>query len=135
MMRFLSIPLNVVVLAAYNLMTFIGLRQDYPPTTVMTHLNLGAGSVPIPITWNTLFILGAVFVLFVEIFRATRTTDSSLANHLLSFVVFLGFLVELLMVNQLQNPTFLVLTSLALIDVLGGFTVSFKGAKRDIGLT
>lgn len=134
-MRFLSVPLNIVVLASYNLMTFIGLRQDYPPSTVMANLNLGSGSVPIPITWNTLFILGAVFVLFVEIFRATRTTNGSLANHLLSFVVFLIFLVELLMVNQVQNPTFLILTSLALVDVLGGFTVSFIGAKREISLT
>lgn len=134
-MKVFLVPLNIIVLAAYNLMTFVGLRQGYSPESVMTHLKLGPSSVPIAITWNTLFILGAVFVLFIEIFRATRTTNGSLANHLLSFVVFIGFLVELLLVNQVQNPTFLILTSLALVDVLGGFTVSFIGAKREISLT
>jgi hypothetical protein len=78
-------------------------------------------------------ILAAVALLFIEILKATRTGTASLADHVLSMLVFVIYLVEFLIVPGAAHSVFLILTVIAFIDVVAGFSITISGARRDIG--
>jgi hypothetical protein len=88
--------------------------------------------------WNMklgdLFIVAALVVLFFEIMKATRNGSGSLLNHMLSMLVFIAFLVEFLLVQDAATPVFFILMTIALVDVIGGFTVSIRSAGRDVSI-
>jgi hypothetical protein len=84
-------------------------------------------------TWGDLILVVMMVVLFIELLKATYTSTSSLVDHGLSMLVFIAALVEFLVVPQASTSVFfLVLVSL-LIDVVAGFTIGIRVAKRDIG--
>ena len=58
----------------------------------------------------------------------------SLVDHLLSTFVFIAFLVEFLLVRGAAHSVFFTLMTMAFIDVLAGFSVSFRAAGRDFNL-
>ena len=79
-----------------------------------------------------LLILFALLVLFVEVLKATRTSNASVLDHLLSTFVFVVFLVEFLLVERAASSLFFILTAIALVDVLAGFAISLRAASRDV---
>ncbi len=79
-----------------------------------------------------LIVLLALFVLFVEILKATRTSNASVLDHLLSTFVFVFFLVEFLLVERAASSLFFILMAIALVDVLAGFVISLRAASRDV---
>ena len=81
-----------------------------------------------------LMILIALVLLFFEIAKATRTSNRSVVDHLLSTFVFIAFLVEFLLVRDASTSLFFVLMTISLMDVLAGFFVSVRAAGRDINL-
>lgn len=85
-------------------------------------------------TSGMMLIVLALALFFVEIVKATRTTSASLVDHLLSTFVFVAFLIEFLLVKNAAHPVFFVLMLIALIDVLAGFSVSLRSARRDVSL-
>jgi len=85
-------------------------------------------------TISDAFILASIFFLYVETFKATRTSIISIIDHALSLFVFVIFLIELLVVPRMGNTTFLIMTTASLMDVVMGFTVTISTAKRDIAL-
>jgi len=84
------------------------------------------------ITVSDAFILVSILFLYIETFKATRTSTISILDHALSLLVFVIFLIEFLVVPQLGNTTFLIATVTSLMDVVLGFTVTISTAKRDI---
>ena len=83
-------------------------------------------------TLGDLMVVGALVLLFVEIVKATRTSNASVIDHLLSAIVFVAFLVEFLLVRGASTSLFFILTVIALIDLLAGFSVSIRSAARDV---
>ena len=77
-------------------------------------------------------LLLALALLFVEIVKATRTSNASVVDHLLSTFVFVAFLVEFLLVRQAASSLFFILMAITLVDVLAGFAVSLRAASRDV---
>jgi hypothetical protein len=71
--------------------------------------------------------------LFVEILKATYTTTASLVDHGLSMVLFIFALIAFLMVPQAATSVFFLLLVALVIDVIAGFTIGIRVAKRDIG--
>ena len=55
-----------------------------------------------------------------------------MVDHALSLILFLGMLVEFLLVKQAASATFFLLLVISFIDVLGGFAVSLRSAQRDL---
>ena len=53
-------------------------------------------------------------------------------DHALSLILFLGMLVEFLLVKQAATATFFLLLVISFIDVLGGFAVTLRSAQRDL---
>jgi len=79
-------------------------------------------------------ILMALFLLAFEVIKAARVGTGSVADHVLATVIFIAFLIEFLLVPQAATDTFLVLTAIALVDLICGFAVSIRTATRDISL-
>jgi hypothetical protein len=81
-----------------------------------------------------LIILVTMLCLFVELVKSTYTTTASLVDHGLSMLVFIASLVEFLIVNaSATSPFFFILVG-ALIDVIAGFTIGIRVARRDLSI-
>jgi hypothetical protein len=65
--------------------------------------------------------------------KASRSRRAGV-DHALSMVLFVVALLEFLLVPACGTSVFLIITALALIDVIAGFTVSLSTARRDIAI-
>jgi hypothetical protein len=131
------IPLLIIPLVIYNLMIFgpvvgpVGDAQAWLAQPMFS-VHMFSGDL-----WNVSAgdaLLGtAVFVLFIEIIKSTRTDSVSLVNHALGTLLFVVFLIEFLTFRNFSNSVFGLMTALQLVDVVAGYTVTAVAAKRDIG--
>ena len=133
MRLFISIPLFLYLLIIANMVMLIG-----SPSAPVLNIILAEFSMPstatIVFTVSDLLIVTSVVFLYVETFKATRTSVLSIIDHALSLLVFVVFLIEFLVVPQVGNTTFLIITVASLMDVVMGFTVTISTAKRDIAI-
>ena len=126
----LSIPLLILAVGLYNVVALAtGLSIDAP----MASLPLPSGIV-LSLSFGDLLVVLGLLLLFVEIFKATRTGTASIIDHLLSVGLFVFCLIELILFPAFGTTTFLFLTLMTLIDVVAGFTVTITSARRNIGL-
>ena len=87
------------------------------------------------IRYNELFIIVMLGMLLVEIIKASNVShESTWLEHMFSTVVFIAFIVTFLTWDKAGNATFLTLTCMAGIDVLAGWTISYRAALRDVAL-
>jgi hypothetical protein len=127
----LGIPLTLIPILLYVLIRLVGSVSDWttPVVTIATPsggaLGLGMGD---------LIVLLGLVMLFLEVLKATRTHTGSIIDHMVSTLVFVGALVTLLLVPFAGTSTFLILTAITLFDVVAGFSVTIRSARRDIGL-
>jgi hypothetical protein len=129
-MSLAALPLTIIPFILYNLLMILGV--DLKGSLVGEGIPMMSGGSWI-FTWGDLLILIAMVVLFIEIVKATYTGTASMIDHGLSMVVFIAFLVEFLLVSQASTSVFFLLMMAALIDVIAGFTIGIRVAKRDIG--
>ncbi len=87
------------------------------------------------ITWHDIFLMLGLIALFQETIRSTGTGDVTIVNHILSMGVFVVALIEFLILRGFATSTFFLLIIMALIDVIAGFVISLKSARRDIGIS
>lgn len=128
-MSVIGFPLLLVPLAVYNIVAFLmpGLGWTDPVTTVAM-----VSGVTWTLTFADLFIAGSLLLLFLEIAKATRMSRRGIVDHVLSFFVFVGMLIEFLLVKEAATGTFFLLLVIALVDVLAGFIVSVRTAQRGV---
>lgn len=84
-------------------------------------------------TWGDLILLITFLLLFVEILKATYTSTASLLDHGFSMVVFIVCLIEFLLVDRAFTSVFFMIMVATLIDVVAGYTIGIRVARRDIG--
>ena len=87
------------------------------------------------LTFGEILITVALLLLFIEIFKSTRSGTASILDHLLSTFVLILYIVLFLIWDRAGTGVFFILTSITLIDVLCGFTVSISAARRDVSFT
>ena len=87
---------------------------------------------PWEFTLSDLFLVLGLVLLYLEILKSTRSGRQQIVEHIVSMVVFVGCLLLFLLVAQTGTTTFLMLTAMAAIDVVAGFTVSIVAARRDM---
>jgi len=85
-------------------------------------------------TMGDFLIIFAILVLYVELFKSTKTGSATIVEHVFSLFVFLGFGLEFLLVERAGSSTFLIVTILSFVDVVAGFTITISTARRDFGL-
>ena len=128
-MFLVGFPLLLVPFAVYNIVAFLMPGVAWAGVITTVHLVSGAD-------WNMsagdLLITFAALLLFGEVLKATRIGVRTVVDHGLSLILFLGMLVEFLLVPQAATSTFFLLLVLSFIDVLGGFAVTLRTAQRDL---
>jgi hypothetical protein len=117
-MSLAALPLTIIPFILYNLLTIMGI--DLNGSLVGDGITMMSGGIW-KLTWGDLLLLIGIVVLFIEIVKATYTGTASMIDHGLSMIVFIAFLVQFL------------LLMISLIDVIAGFTIGIRVAKRDIG--
>ena len=124
-----NFPLFLISFAIYNMIVFLTPGVLWSDVLATVPMQSGA-------TWSitmgdALIALSLIF-LFFEVLKATRTSARSMFDHMLSTLVFIGALVEFLIVPQAATSVFAILLVLALIDVMAGWSVSMRAARRDL---
>ena len=128
------LPLLIIPLILYNIVMFTGLGGAAGFQGALFTLPMMSGG-SWTMTIADLLVLVALFILFIEILKSTRTGSSSVVDHMLSTVVFVLFLVEFLLVSGASTSVFFTLMVITLIDVMAGFSVSIRAAGRDITMS
>jgi hypothetical protein len=125
----LGFPLLLLPFAFYNMIAFLtpGVSWTAPVTTV--HMMSGQDWV---LTWEDILIAVSIFLLWVEIIKSTRMGSRSVMDHILAMALFIGMLVEFLLVPQAATSTFFLLMAIALVDVLAGFIIGIRAGRRQI---
>jgi hypothetical protein len=125
----LGFPLLLIPFALYNMIAFLtpGVSWTAPVTTVQ--MMSGQDWV---LTWEDLLIAFSIFLLWIEIVKATRMGIRAIMDHLLAMALFVVMLVEFLLVKRAGTSTFFLLMTIALVDVLAGFIVSVRGSQRQV---
>jgi hypothetical protein len=127
----LGFPLLLVPFAIYNIIAFIfsmpGEFWTSPATTV--HM---MSDVDWVLTWEDILLACSIFLLWIEIVKSTRIGRRSVMDHILAMALFIGMLVEFLLVKQAGTSTFFLLMTIALVDVLAGFIVGMRSSQRQI---
>lgn len=85
------------------------------------------------LTLGDLVIVLTLILLFIELIKATRTGGSSIVDHALSTILFVFCLVEFILVPEAATSVFFFIMIVTLIDVVAGFSITIRGARRDFG--
>lgn len=126
----LSVPFLVFSVIAYNVIVFV---TGAPFDTVAFEVPMLSGALWI-FTLGDMLVVGSLFLLFIEILKATRTSGNSLVDHALSTIVFIVCLIEFLVVPEAATSLFFFITLITLIDVIAGFSVTIRAARRDFAV-
>jgi hypothetical protein len=129
-----ALPLIAIPLILYNILVLFsgGTPEEFfrgPLVTV--HMIKGAEWA---FTRGDLVLLVTMACLFVELVKATYTHTISLIDHGLSMLVFIVCLVEFLIFNPAATSTFFFIMVGGLIDVVAGFTIGIRVARRDLAI-
>ncbi len=122
-------PLLLIPFAIYNIIAF--LMPGVSWTGAVTTVHVVSGGDWSMSAGDMLVTLG-ILVLFGEVMKSTRIGVRTVVDHGLSLILFLGMLVEFLLVKQCATATFFLLLVIGFIDVLGGFAVTLRSAQRDL---
>jgi hypothetical protein len=134
-MSLAALPLTIIPLVLYNVLTLMGINfaEAGGGSLIGGGIVMRTSGATFDFSWGDLLILIAMVVLFIEIVKATYTGTASMIDHGLSMIVFIVYLVEFLMVANAGTSVFFLLMMACLIDVIAGFTIGIRVAKRDIG--
>jgi hypothetical protein len=129
-MYLIAFPLLLLPFVLYMMVTFL---LDMELTTPLFNVPLLSGRTMAVSTGDFLVLLG-IFLLYLEILKATRLASRAIMDHILSFVLFIVMIIVFIAVPRAASATFMMLLGLSCVDVLGGFTVTVRTAQRDIAV-
>jgi hypothetical protein len=121
-----GVPLLAFVVMAY--VAFASAGADFMLTRFSVAMPSGATW---QITLGDAMLAFALFVLFFEILKSTRTGGNSVVDHALSMIVFVVALILFLIWGPGATSLFFLITLTCLIDVIAGFSVTIRAARRD----
>jgi hypothetical protein len=125
----LGFPLLLIPFAVYNMIAFLTPGVSWTAAVTTVHMMSGQDWV---LTWEDLLIGFSIFLLWIEIVKSTRLGMRSVMDHLLAMALFIGMLVEFLLVKQAGTSTFFLLMVIALVDVLAGFIIAMRTGRRQV---
>jgi hypothetical protein len=129
----LSIPFLVIPIIIYNVIGYFSANVEASMNSaLLPPISLVSGG-EWTFTLGDLLLLISLVLLFVEILKSTRIGVISLLDHILSTVLFVVCLIEFLVVKQAATSVFFLIMVMTLIDMVAGFSVSLRAARRDIG--
>lgn len=127
-MFLIGFPLLIIPVAIYNMIAFLLPGVSWSDRVMTIRMVSGAEWT---MTVGDALVFFALIILFVEILKSTRSGMKSVVDHGLSTLVFIGALIEFLVVRQAATSVFGMLVLIALFDVVGGYSVTIRTAQRD----
>ncbi len=128
-MFMLGFPLLLITFAIYNIIAFLMPGVSWAGTVMTVHMVSGADW---SMSVGDMLVTLGILVLFGEVMKSTRIGIRTVVDHALSLALFLGMLIEFILVKQCATATFFLLLAISFIDVLGGFAVTLRSAQRDL---
>jgi hypothetical protein len=125
-----AIPLLAFVVIAYVAFAWAGADFTLPRFTP----TLPSGGVW-QITLGDMLLTVALVVLFFEVVKSSRTGGNSVVDHALSMTVFIACLILFLVWQPAATSLFFLITVISLIDVIAGFSVTIRSARRDYSIS
>ena len=125
----LGFPLLLIPFAIYNIIAFLMPGVTWTGIVATVHMVSGADWT---MSAGDILIALAIVLLCGEVMKSTRIGIRTVVDHALSLILFLGMLVEFILVKQAATATFFLLLVVSFIDVLGGFAVTLRSAQRDL---
>jgi hypothetical protein len=125
----LGFPLLLIPFAIYNIIAFLMPGVTWTGVVATVHMVSGADWT---MSAGDILIALAIVLLCGEVMKSTRIGIRTVVDHALSLILFLGMLVEFILVKQAATATFFLLLVVSFIDVLGGFAVTLRSAQRDL---
>ncbi len=131
---FRFIPLMGIVLLLYNV---FALNYSNPTLSLWSQT---AFTIALPsnaalsLSYSSIFILFALFILFIELVKSTTASNVAMIEQTLSTFVFVGFLLQLFLSPHVAEPTFFILMTISFVEVMAGFIILLKVARRDFGV-
>lgn len=129
----LSVPLLIIpVILYFAIALSVGDMQAVLDSALLGEVVLRSGGVW-KLTIGDTLILITLIVLFIEILKATRVSSVSLIDHTLSTILFVGCLIAFIVIQKASTSTFFLIMVMTLFDVIAGFSITLRSARRDIG--
>ena len=116
-------PLLLIPLAIYNIIVFLMPEVSFAEPLVKLTLMSGAEW---PATLSDILLLLGMLLLLLEVIKGARPGAKFLTDHVLSLVVFGAAAAEFLLWPKFGTSTFLLLTTLALVDFLSGISLRVR---------
>jgi hypothetical protein len=129
------VPLLLFPFALYNIFAFAifeNAERGFREASMFSIPMVSGASFTLTVS-DTLVIVALVGLGF-EVVKAARVGVGSVTDHVFATGLLIVFLLEFLLVGRAATGTFLVLTVIALVDLVCGFAVSIRTAQRDISL-
>jgi hypothetical protein len=127
----IGIPLLIIPFAIYNMIAFLT-PMDWRSPLATVRMVSGAGW---EITAQDALLTLTILLLFIEIFKASRSSASrGIVDHMLSLLLFVAMLIEFLLIPQAATSTFFLLLMISFVDVIGGFAITARAARRDVAI-
>ena len=128
-MFMLGFPLLLIPFAIYNIIAFLMPGVAWSSAVSTVHMMSG---VDWTMTTGDVLVALAILLLCGEVMKSSRISRRTIIDHALSLILFLGMLIEFILVKQAATATFFLLLVVGFIDVLGGFAVTLRSAQRDL---
>jgi hypothetical protein len=121
-----SVPLLAFVVIAY--VAFAAGGADFVLTRFTVAMPSGGAW---QISLGDMMLAFSLFVLFFEVLKSTRTGGNSVVDHALSMIVFVVCLILFLVWPPAATSLFFLIILTCLVDVIAGFSVTIRSARRD----
>jgi len=131
-MKFLRrIPMLAFILIIYDILVLV--KDELVIGQPLFKIKMMSGAEWTPTVGDLILVIG-LFCLFFEIYKSTRTSEAEIVGHIFSTLIFVAFLVEFIVWKPAGTTVFFLLTLMSLFDVVAGFSITIKTARRDFAL-
>jgi hypothetical protein len=127
-MFLIGFPLLLVPFAIYNIVAFLMPGVSWTGALATVHMKSGADWA---MSGGDVLVTLAILLLFVEMMKAARIGRRGFVDHGLSLLLFSAMVVEFVLVGQAASATFFLLLVMSFFDLLGGFTLTLRSARRE----
>ena len=134
----IALPLLLIPVVIYNIVVLSGMMGSNGALQADAVLRDPLFSIPMTsgASWDVgagdLILFMALILLFFELLKSTSSQKVAIVNHALSMILFVGCLVEFLLMKGFATSTFFLIVVMVMLDVLAGFIVTIIAARKDL---
>lgn len=136
----IALPLLLIPVVIYNIVVLSGLMGGGEAINADVMLQDPLFSIPMAsgaqwaVGMGDLILFLSLLLLFFELLKSTSSQRIAIINHALSMILFVGCLVEFLLIRGFATSVFFLIVVMVMLDVLAGFIVTIVAARKDFDM-